>query len=98
MDMLFKDRLVAAFRRFSNNEQGAISIDWVILTSGIVVLAVAVMPLFKVELDEVSVATAEDGDGNPIPNSERIEGGNAISQTLAIIKYKLAAFNNAIFD
>ena len=32
MDMLFKDRLVAAFRRFSNNEQGAISIDWVILT------------------------------------------------------------------
>jgi hypothetical protein len=56
------------------------------------------MPLFKVELDEVSVATAEDGDGNPIPNSERIEGGNAISQTLAIIKYKIAAFNNAIFD
>ena len=56
------------------------------------------MPLFKVELDEVSVATAEDGDGNPIPKSERIEGGNAISQTLAIIKYKIAAFNNAIFD
>ena len=98
MNMLFKDRLVAAFRRFSNNEQGAISIDWVILTAGIVVLGVAVMPLFQVELDEVSVATAEDADGNTIPNSERVEGGNAISQKLAIIKYKMTAFNNAIFE
>ena len=98
MDMLFKDRLVAAFRRFSNNEQGAISIDWFILAAGIVVLAVAVMPLFKVDLDAVKIATAEDADGNTIPNSERVEGGNAISQTLAIIKYKMTAFNNAIFD
>jgi len=98
MDMLFTDRLGAAFRRFSNNEQGAVTIDWVILAAGIVVLAVAVMPLFKVDLDAVEIATAEDAAGNPIPNSERISGGNAISQTLAIIKYKMTAFNNAIFD
>ena len=98
MDMLFTDRLGAAFRRFSNNEQGAVTIDWVILAAGIVVLAVAVMPLFKVELDAVKIATSEDGDGNPIPNSERISGGNAISQTLAIIRNKVADFNKAIFE
>jgi len=98
MDMLFKDRLVAAFRRFSNNEQGAVSIDWVILATEIVVLAVAVMPLFKVDLDAVKIATSEDADGKPLPNSERLNGGNAISQTLAIIKYKMTAFNKAIFE
>jgi len=98
MDMLFKDRLVAAFRRFSNNEQGAISIDWVILAAEIVVFAVAVMPLFKVDLDAVKIATSEDADGKPLPNSERLNGGNAISQTLAIIKYKMTAFNKAIFE
>ena len=98
MDMLFTDRLVAALRRFGHNEQGAVTIDWVILAAGIVVLAVAVMPLFKVDLDAVKIATAEDADGNTIPNSERVEGGNAVSQTLAIIKYKMTAFYNAIFD
>ena len=50
------------------------------------------------DLDAVKIATAEDADGNTIPSSERISGGNAISQTLAIIKYKMTAFNNAMFD
>ena len=98
MDMLFTDRLVVALRRFGHNEQGAVTIDWVILAAGIVVLAVAVMPQFKVDLDAVKIGTSEDGGGNPIPNSERLEGGNAISQTLAIIRNKVAGFNKAIFE
>jgi len=85
-------------KRFIGDETGAVTIDWVILAAGIVVLAVAVMPLFKVDLDAVEIATAEDAAGNPIPNSERISGGNAISQTLAIIQYKMTAFNKAIFE
>ena len=33
MSMLFKDKLVAVLRGFANNEQGAVAIDWVILTA-----------------------------------------------------------------
>lgn len=32
------------FKRFVSDETGAVTIDWVVLTSGVVVLAVLVMP------------------------------------------------------
>ena len=47
MNMLFKDKLVTVLRGFANNEQGAVAIDWVILTAGIVVVSIAAMSLFR---------------------------------------------------
>ena len=95
--MLFKHRNVTLLHQFRNNVQGAISIDFVILTAGIVVLSIAVMALFTVDLDAVDIATAEDGDGNFIPGSELLSGGNAISQSLTIVKYKMTQLKASLF-
>ena len=32
------------FKRFVSDETGAVTVDWVVLTSGVVILAVLVMP------------------------------------------------------
>ncbi len=32
------------FKRFLQDESGAVTVDWVVLTSGVVILAIVVMP------------------------------------------------------
>lgn len=40
--MHIKQRLVSRFRRFVRREEGAITVDWVVITAGIVGLCISV--------------------------------------------------------
>lgn len=48
-------------KSFIKDERGAITIEWVILVAGIVVMAVFTMSLFRVDVDSVSFSLGENG-------------------------------------
>lgn len=46
------EKFLKSVRRFVANEQGAVSLDWVILTAGVVVMAIGLMTMFRVTTPE----------------------------------------------
>ena len=48
-------------KSFIKDERGAITIEWVILVAGIVVMAVFTMSLFRVDVDGVTFSDAGNG-------------------------------------
>lgn len=47
---------MANWKRFVQDESGAVTVDWVVLTAGVVVLAFAVMPPIQRAVGEMAVA------------------------------------------
>lgn len=90
MNMLFKDKLVAVLRGFANNEQGAVAIDWVILTAGIVETSLAAMSLFRYEEAQGHAITplCEDGDLVAVSST----GGQIMYQLLGKIDAMIGGF------
>ena len=43
------------FKRFQSDETGAVTVDWVVLTAGVVVFAVFVMPPIQVAIVNMAV-------------------------------------------
>jgi Flp pilus assembly pilin Flp len=48
-----------SFKRFLKDETGAVTVDWVVLTAGVVVLAVVVMPPIQTAVVEMAVMIGE---------------------------------------
>jgi Flp pilus assembly pilin Flp len=46
-----------ALKRFLSRDDGAVTVDWVILTAAVVGLVIAALPAFRGEVTEVSDAT-----------------------------------------
>lgn len=94
MNMLFKDKLVAVLRGFSNNEQGAVAIDWVMLTAGIVVTSIAAMSLFRYEKVQGQAITPQCEDGNLVSVSST--GGPIMYQLLGKIDAMIGGFTKQL--
>lgn len=43
------------FKRFQSDETGAVTVDWVVLTAGVVVFAVFVMPPIQVAIVNMAI-------------------------------------------
>jgi F0F1-type ATP synthase membrane subunit b/b' len=43
------------FKQFLGNESGAVTVDWVVLTAGVVVFAIFVMPPIQTAIVEMAV-------------------------------------------
>lgn len=48
-----------SFKRFLTDETGAVTVDWVVLTAGVVVLAVVVMPPIQTAVVAMAVMIGE---------------------------------------
>lgn len=46
-------------RRFLRDETGAVTVDWVVLTSGVVILAIVVMPPIASAIGDMAVLIAD---------------------------------------
>jgi Flp pilus assembly pilin Flp len=46
-------------KRFLKDETGAVTVDWVVLTAGVVVLAVLVMPPIQAAIVDIAVYIAD---------------------------------------
>jgi hypothetical protein len=43
------------FKQFLGNESGAVTVDWVVLTAGVVVFAIFVMPPIQTAIVEMAI-------------------------------------------
>ena len=46
-------------KRFLNDETGAVTVDWVVLTAGVVVLAIVVMPPIQTAVTDMAILIGE---------------------------------------
>lgn len=50
----FSQRVWSALRGFAKNEQGAITVDWVVITAGVCALAIGAYGMFSFDVEDVS--------------------------------------------
>ena len=48
-----------SIKRFLSDESGAVTVDWVVLTAGVVILAVVVMPPIQTAVVDMAVMIGE---------------------------------------
>jgi len=78
---------------FLRDERGAITIEWVVLTAGVIALGIAAYGAFKIDTENTAAVLLVTQDGSrPI-----MIGGNAISQLIARTKLEAMVFVSCIF-
>ena len=81
------------FKSFLRDERGAVTIEWVVLTAGVIALAIAAYGAFKIDTENTAAVLLVTQDGSrPI-----MIGGNAISQLIARTKLEAMVFVSCIF-
>mgnify|MGYP000874639305 CR=1 FL=1 len=98
--------LVSLVKRFVSNEQGAVTIDWVILTAGVVVMAIGAITVFGVdnsaEVGGIKVSEMTDAELLFISMNPNLTGGfgdlSPITKVMINTKAKVAAFRMCISD
>ena len=74
--------MLRCVKRFFSDETGAVTIEWVVLTAGVIALGIAAYSAFKIDTDNTTAVLLITQDGSrPI-----MIGGNAISQLIARAK------------
>ena len=80
-------------KKFLADERGAVTIEWVVLTAGVIALGIAAYSAFKIDTDNTTAVLPITQDGKrPI-----MIGGNAISQLIARAKLESMVFVSCIF-
>ena len=78
---------------FLRDERGAVTIEWVVLTAGVIALGIAAYGAFKIDTEKTTAVLLVNQDGSkPI-----MIGGNAISQLIARTKLEAMIFVSCIF-
>ena len=54
---MIKERTKRFLAKFRGNERGAVTVDWVVITAGVVALAIAAMALIEAEATSLATAT-----------------------------------------
>lgn len=60
--------------RFAKDENGNAAIDWIVLTTGIVMLSIAIIATLSSGVGPVSTETAEVADPIPVDNDNALKG------------------------
>ena len=78
---------------FLRDERGAVTIEWVVLTAGVIALGIAAYSAFKIDTENTTAILLVNQDGSkPI-----MIGGNAISQLIARTNLETLIFVSCIF-
>ena len=81
------------FMSFLRDERGAVTIEWVVLTAGVIALGIAAYGAFKIDTESTTAVLLVNQNGSkPI-----MIGGNAISQLIARTKLETMIFVSCIF-
>lgn len=82
------------FVDFTKDEAGAVTIEWVVLTAGVIALAIAAYSAFKIDTDNTYAVLVVTQNGS----TPHMGGGNAISQLIARTKLESMIFISCIFE
>ena len=85
--------MLRCVKKFISDEAGAVTIEWVVLTAGVIALGIAAYGAFKIDTENTTAVLLVNQDGSrPI-----MIGGNAISQLIARTKLETMIFVSCIF-
>ena len=78
---------------FLRDERGAVTIEWVVLTAGVIALGIIAYEVFRIDTENTASVLLVTQDGSrPI-----MIGANAISQLIARTKLEAMVFVSCIF-
>ena len=80
-------------KKYISDERGAVTVEWVVLTAGVIALGIAAYGAFKIDTENTTAVLLVNQDGSkPI-----MVGGNAILQLIARTKLETMLFVSCIF-
>jgi len=91
--------LMPKLRAFTENEEGAITVEWVVITAGICTLAMSMYLVFEIDPqeavnDELSyvIMSGSGWDGDP----QNREGMGPLDKLLEVIRYKTTVLRGCL--
>ena len=86
--------MLRCVKRYFSDETGAVTIEWVVLTAGVIALGIAGYGAFKIDMDSSSITVAHHSSGGTLP---MVDGGNAITRLIKTVELELKMFRACNF-
>ena len=86
--------MLRIFQSYIHDESGAVTIEWVMLTAGVIALGIAGYGAFKIDLDSSVIPADKHSNGGTVV---AIKGGNAMTRLLKTVELELKMFRACNF-
>lgn len=80
--------------RFYRDENGAVTVEWVVLTAGVIALGIAGYGAFKIDMDSSTISVAHHSSGGTLP---KVSGGNAMTRLMKTVELEMKMFRACNF-
>ena len=87
--------MLRCVKKFISDETGAVTIEWVVLTAGVIALGIAGDSAFKIDMDSSEIVVAHHSSGGNLPF---VNGGNAITRLIKTVELELKMFRACSFS
>ena len=87
--------MLRCVKKFISDEAGAVTIEWVVLTAGVIALGIAGYSAFKIDMDSSTITVAHHSSGGTLP---MVDGGNAITRLIKTVELELKMFRACNFS
>lgn len=82
-------------KKYISDETGAVTIEWVVLTAGVIALGIAGYSAFKIDMDSSKIVVVHHSSGKNLP---LVNGGNAMTRLIKTIELELKMFRACNFS
>lgn len=92
------DKIQNCTKSFLRDENGAITVDWVVLTAGVIALGISAYSAFSFELDDITTNELDFLAMTAMQNSGYLDKPNRgpIGELIHVIRYKMTAFKSCL--
>jgi hypothetical protein len=87
--------MLRCVKKYISDEAGAVTIEWVVLTAGVIALGIAGYSAFKIDMDSSEIRVAHHSSGGNLP---LVNGGNAITRLIKTVELELKMFRACSFS
>ena len=87
--------MLRCVKKFVSDETGAVTIEWVVLSAGVIALGIAGYGALKIDMDSSNLTRAHHSNGGALP---MVNGGNAIMRLVKTIELELKMFRTCNFE
>jgi Flp pilus assembly pilin Flp len=87
--------MLRCVKKFISDEAGAVTIEWVVLTAGVIALGIAGYSAFKIGMDSSEIIVAHHSERGILPS---VNGGNAITRLVKTVELELKMFRACNFS
>ena len=75
--------MLRCVKKFISDETGAVTIEWMVLTAGVIALGIAGYSAFKIDMDSSEIVVAHHSSGGNLP---LVNGGNAMTRLIKTVE------------